>query len=164
MTHPIDKPAIIRQICAVLRADLATLQAAFEDSHHNATHEESVAENKYDTRGLEAAYLAHGQAMRAEEIAKTLHAYEAIAAQALVIKPVVGLNSLVLLEDEHGAQRWLWLGTEAGGVKFNYDGRSITIVTPQSPLGDKLLGSQVDDGFTLTVNDRRVAYDVVEVY
>jgi len=37
-------------------------------AHETATHEENIAENKYVTLGLEAAYLATGQARRAEAI------------------------------------------------------------------------------------------------
>ena len=51
-----------------LQADLAVAKDALKASHEAATHAESKAENKYDTRGLEAAYLADGQRKRVHEI------------------------------------------------------------------------------------------------
>jgi hypothetical protein len=57
-----DKARIIEQIVASLSESLAVLEKAARASHAEATHESSKAESKYDTRGLEAAYLAGGQA------------------------------------------------------------------------------------------------------
>ena len=40
------------------------------------THEENIAENKYDTLGLEAAYLAQGQAQRVNECYLSIQQFE----------------------------------------------------------------------------------------
>lgn len=55
-----DKRALIKKIVAQLEAELALLTKAARSAHAEATHESSKAENKYDTRGLEASYLARG--------------------------------------------------------------------------------------------------------
>ena len=160
----INKPEIIHTICTVLQSDLETLQAAFKDSHENATHPESVAENKYDTRGLEAAYLAHGQAQRVEEIQATLHAYQHISPALLGTHHVVGIASLVQLIDQHEHERWCWLGREGGGIKFSYQSLSITIITPGSPLGAALMGLKAGDVTTLKLNEAETEYEVVALY
>ena len=49
---------------------------AAKRAHDTATGTESVAENKYDTFGLEASYLAHGQSVRVAECQADLHAYQ----------------------------------------------------------------------------------------
>ena len=59
------KAELIKQIVASLTENLELLQKAARASHEEATHESSRAESKYDTRGLEAAYLAGGQARQA---------------------------------------------------------------------------------------------------
>jgi hypothetical protein len=59
------------------------LEKAARASHAEATHESSKAESKYDTRGLEAAYLAGGQARQVKEILDSIKAYEALATPAL---------------------------------------------------------------------------------
>lgn len=160
-----DKSEIINCICEVLVKDLATIQAAYQDSHESATHAESVAENKYDTRGLEAAYLAHGQAKRAEEIEISLHAYQAVPKSRLEAPhSQVGIASLVLLVDQDEQQRWCWIGADSGGLKFSYEGKTISIVTPQSPLGAMLMEREVGDGFELSVNGNLMEYEIVELY
>jgi len=160
-----NKLLILEQILEVLRCDLVALQAAVKIAHESATHGESVAENKYDTRGLEAVYLAHGQAKRAQEIEIALRLYEAISPQTLV-HPFnqVGVSSLVQLDDQDGVTRWLWLGEDAGGLKFTFDHREITIVTPQSPLGAALMGRKQDDVFELHVANNQMEYEIMSLY
>ena len=63
-----NKSLLIKQIIAALGESLEVLERAARASHAEATHESSRAESKYDTRGLEAAYLAGGQARQAKEI------------------------------------------------------------------------------------------------
>ena len=160
-----NKPLILEQILSVLRSDLAALQAAVKTAHESATHGESVAENKYDTRGLEAAYLAHGQAKRAEQIEVALRVYEAISPQLLQSQcSEVGLSSLVQLIDQDDLKRWLWLGEDAGGLKFSFDNKAITIVTPNSPLGAALMGRKQGDAFELRVADNLMEYEVIGLH
>ncbi|MCF6281061.1 MAG: GreA/GreB family elongation factor [Candidatus Polarisedimenticolaceae bacterium] len=157
-----NKSDVLEQILTALRTDFATLQKAVEVAKESATNKENIAENKYDTLGLEASYLAHGQAKRALEIERALRSYEAIPAHMLQ-QPCQGvaISSLVELEDQNGARRWLWLGNEAGGLKFSFDGKEGIIVTPQSPLGGALMGREVGEIFDLRVADSLVEYEVV---
>ena len=52
-----DKQSLHQALLMRLRADLELLERAAHTAREAATHEESKAENKYDTRGLEASYL-----------------------------------------------------------------------------------------------------------
>lgn len=60
-----DKLLLRQQVLGRLAEDLLRVEQAAQIAHEAATHEENIAENKYDTLGLEAAYLATGQARRA---------------------------------------------------------------------------------------------------
>ncbi|HLH51991.1 MAG TPA: hypothetical protein VKY92_00020 [Verrucomicrobiae bacterium] len=72
-----QKAQLLQQIIAILRDSLCVLEKAARASHAEATHESSKAESKYDTRGLEAAYLAGGQARQAKEILDSIELYRA---------------------------------------------------------------------------------------
>ena len=65
-----DKFVLRQQVLERLAEDLLQAEQAVRAAHEAATHEENIAENKYDTLGLEAAYLATGQARRAEPSAE----------------------------------------------------------------------------------------------
>ena len=60
----------------ILTADLKALTAAARTAHAAATHAECLPDNKYDTTGLEASYIAQGQANRAQDIRKSLESYQ----------------------------------------------------------------------------------------
>ncbi|MBL1259430.1 MAG: hypothetical protein COB33_002725 [Thiotrichaceae bacterium] len=169
-----NKLQALQQILVALQHDLAGLQQAVKAAHESATHGESVAENKYDTRGLEASYLAHGQAKRAVEIEASLLIYKAIRPESLSHESTeVAISSLVKLEDQVGVLRWVWLGIDAGGVKFVLEGNDVTIITPQSPLGAALMGREQGDVFELSPkgtssgrlqNDRAMEYEIIALY
>eukprot|EP01034_Spumella_vulgaris_P013642 gene13642-17415_t len=67
-----DKFLLHQQVLERLAEDLLQAEQAAQAAHETATHEENIAENKYDTLGLEAAYLAVGQVRRAEGIRQAL--------------------------------------------------------------------------------------------
>ena len=52
-----DKFLLQQQVLERLAEDLLQVEQAVRAAHETATHEENIAENKYDTLGLEAAYL-----------------------------------------------------------------------------------------------------------
>lgn len=54
-----------------LRYDRAV--SALSGAREAATGADTKAENKYDTRGLEASYLAAGQAEQADDLSRALH-------------------------------------------------------------------------------------------
>ena len=67
-----DKFVLRQQVLDRLAEDLLQTELAARAAHEAATHEENIAENKYDTLGLEAAYLATGQARRVEAIRQAM--------------------------------------------------------------------------------------------
>ena len=76
-----NKRALIKKIVARLADELEVYFRAARASRAEATHEQSKAENKYDTRGLEASYLARGQSRQAVEIQAAIAAFETLDAR-----------------------------------------------------------------------------------
>ncbi|HAB86824.1 MAG TPA: transcription elongation factor GreAB, partial [Pseudomonas sp.] len=106
-----NKSALQQQIIATLEADREVAKAVLAATHEAATHAESKAENKYDTRGLEAAYLADGQRRRLHEIETALAAYRNLQA-GVSSDGRVRVGALLCL-DHDGAERWFFLGPDA---------------------------------------------------
>ncbi|MFN3238589.1 MAG: transcription elongation factor GreAB, partial [Pseudomonadales bacterium] len=75
---PLEKQTVVDAILNKLDSDLALAIAAAERARDTATDKENIAENKYDTLGLEAAYLAHGQSNRAQRLADEKQAFAAL--------------------------------------------------------------------------------------
>lgn len=144
-----DKPSLLAQIVATLEHDLDVLTRAAQTAYEAATAEENIAENKYDTLGLEASYLATGQARRSAEIRKALLTYQQLLLRDYDPARGVQVSNLVTLEDEDGGQRRLFLGPEAAGLKIGEGDGLVTVITPRSPLEQQLVGKKVDDEVNL---------------
>lgn len=155
------KQALIDCISDHLETILQTAKDSARRAYETATHKESIAENKYDTFGLEASYLAHGQATRVNDCEVDLLAYQNLISQDYIQKIVVG--SLVTLLDENNKKHCFFLGPKAGGVKLNFETVDIMIVTPLSPLGSRLLECSVGDEFELQLGNNNQYYLVESV-
>src|SRR5262250_231609 len=110
----LNKTKLLELIMEALRESLAVLQKAARAAHAEATHESSKAENKYDTRGLEAAYLAGGQARQAKEIQESIAVYDGIVTRDFGPGEPIGLTALVELEAD-GASSYYFIGPKNGG-------------------------------------------------
>ena len=158
-----NKTAVYRLMLEKLAIDLDVLQRAAQTAYEAATHEENVAENKYDTLGLEASYLATGQARRVEEIRQALKNCQAMTLAPYNAAQGIQVGALVNLEAENGSAQWLFLAPDAAGLKLSHDGHSITVITPRSPLGAALLGKQLDDEVQINVGGAAQAFTVCEI-
>ena len=139
-----NKRAILQKITAKLVAELEVYFRAAQFSRAEATHESSKAENKYDTRGLEASYLARGQSKQAAEIEAAITEFDKLPAKKFGADEPIGLGALVELE--HGGEISFYLiGPRAGGTEIVHARKEILVITPQSPLGEQLMGKKSGD-------------------
>ena len=135
-----DKHLLQQLVCQRLEADLDLLVAAAETARQAATHEESKAENKYDTRGLEASYLAAGQSRRVEEIRRALAAWRMLQMRPYDDDQGIQLGALIHLADAQDRRQCLLLGPDGAGLKLQFAGQEVLLITAQAPLGQQLLG------------------------
>jgi transcription elongation GreA/GreB family factor len=157
-----DKARLTRQIADSLRESLAVLDKAARASRAEATHESSKAESKYDTRGLEAAYLADGQARQAKEILASVQLYESLATRQFAPDEPVDLTALVELEAD-GARSLYFIGPKNGGLEIRHQRKEITVITPSSPLGRSLMGKKRGQSWTDDLGGSKVKYRVLSV-
>jgi transcription elongation GreA/GreB family factor len=66
---------------------------------------------------------------------------------------------------ELGTVRALYfLVPQGGGLVTSVDGRPVQVITPQSPLGERMLGKKVGDSFTVeTASGGQRTYRVVSI-
>jgi len=140
------KDQILDAIRRQLRDQLERLVKAARDTHEAATDPDSKAESKYDTRTLEASYLASGQARQVEQLSSALRIFERCALPDYGGIHAVGPGALVELKAE-GESRWYLLVPAAGGLEIELGERLITLLSPESPLYQRLLG--LENGQTL---------------
>ncbi len=157
-----NKHAVHTLVLEKLSLDLDIAQRAAQTAYETATHEENIAENKYDTLGLEASYLAAGQAKRVEQIKQALLLCQNMPLRAYDDQRGIEVGALLGLEDENGRQQWLFLAPDAAGLKVDLVGQPVTVITPRSPLGKSLLGKFEGDEVEILVAGARQHFTVTE--
>ena len=157
-----NKRALIKKIVAKLADELETYFRAAQFSRAEATHESSKAENKYDTRGLEASYLARGQSKQAAEIKSAIAAFEELPVKKFGADDAIDLGVLVELEHD-GERGFYFIGPRAGGTEVLHDKKEILVITPQSPVGAQLVGKKSGESFQLILSGAKHPAKIVSV-
>ncbi len=158
-----DKSLLQQQVLARLADDLLQVEQAARTAHETATHEENIAENKYDTLGLEAAYLATGQARRAEAIRQAMAEWRQFRPRAYDAGTGIQLGALVCLVDADEKQQQLFLGPGGGSMQLVIDAQLVQVISSEAPLGRALLGKCEGDEVSVQVASLRQQFEVLWV-
>jgi len=158
-----NKRALIKDIVAKLTSELELYFRAAQSSRAEASHEQNKPENKYDTRGLEASYLARGQSRQAAELETAIAEFEKLDARKFAAGEAIGMGALVELET--GAERsFYFIGPRAGGMEVVRDKQKVLIITPLSPLGAQLMDKKQGDHPELELGSRREPARIISVH
>lgn len=161
-----NKTALVGKIIAALAEELKGYERSARAAHDVATDKESKAENKYDTRGLEASYLAHGQSRQALEVMQAMQQYETLALREFATDEAIHLGALVELERRSGkkVERALYfIGPCAGGTEIQSEGRDVLVVTPHSPIARELVGLKRGERMKIQISGKGESYRVASV-
>lgn len=160
-----DKLLLQQQVLQRLADDLAQTEQAARAAHEAATHEENIAENKYDTLGLEAAYLATGQARRADAIRQALAHWRQFRPRPYDANQGIQVGALVCLVDADDQQQLIFLGPDGGSMKVvcGAGTRHVQVISSEAPLGRAMRGKCEGDEVSILVAPSRQWFEVVWV-
>ena len=156
------KRAVIKKIMETLQAELEAYTHSAKASHAEATAEENRAENKYDTRGLEASYLAAGQANKVVDLEESISAFEKLQRQKFSADEVIDVGSLIEITQD-GERAHYFIGPVAGGTEIEIGGTEVLVITPQSPLGSQLQGAARGKKMKIDLAGRKQAVEILTV-
>ena len=157
------KATLIEQIILRLKQEFDTLMEAAKAAHQAATHEESKAEDQYDTRGLEASYLAGAQAARAAALEKQIAGFKFLKVRDFSKDESIAPGALVELEVS-GRRTTVFLIPQGGGFALQVEGRTIQVITPEAPLGEALVGRKVGDVVEIEAQGAIREYEVCAIF
>ncbi len=154
---------LLLQLQQHIDAELLSLQKSVDSAAEAATHPEAKPENKYDTRGLEASYLAGAQKERVGELKAALQLLKNTTLRVFAETDRIGPTALVELEQD-GQLSLCFLMAWGAGYALVWDERPVLTITPQSPLGQALIGkTQGDTALVKTAAGQR-EYEILAVY
>ena len=160
----IDKLSLHKAIEEQLSNLLANAIQAARQAYDTATHEENKAENKYDTLGLEAAYLAEGQSKRVAELENNLQEFKSLKIKDFHSDMEIGIGALICLSDIDAEKKYVFYSHVAGGVEVHYQDIRVMLITQASPLGKALKNSFLGDVLTINQTHNPIHYDVVGMW
>lgn len=158
----LNKDTIIEKILASLVAELEGYTRSARAAHADATDEQSKAENKYDTRGLESSYLARGQSRQALEVMQAMQQYGTLTVRQFAAQEPINIGAVVELERK-GERLVYFVGQSAGGTEIDCEGQAVLVITPQSPMGQQLIGRKRGERLQIKVGDSSNTYRIAAV-
>jgi transcription elongation GreA/GreB family factor len=158
-----DKILLQQRVLERLQADLLQAEQAARVAHETATHEENIAENKYDTLGLEAAYLASGQARRVADIAQALSVWRQLRPRAFDPADGIQLGALVCLADDADRQQVFFLGPDGASMKLSGEDGNVQVISAQAPLGQAMRGKAPGDELSIKLGSSQQTFAVLWV-
>lgn len=137
-----DKKKVVAEIQNYLAQELSDLAPALENP------EKLQSQEKEDL------------AARVDDIKKQLLMYKFLPVRPFTSEDVICPGGLVELEINQMRAYYLVVPA-GGGLVTRVDGKAIQVITPNSPLGEALLGKKVGDEAEVTVGGKPRHYKVV---
>lgn len=158
-----NKRALVEKIIEKLEEERLSLAQAARNTYEAATHEEAQAEDQYDTRGLEASYLAGAQAKRVADLEQFILMLRFLDIKNFGEETAISSTALVEL-DHDGKISWYFLLPNGGGMTVEFDKHQVQIVTPKSPMGEALIGRHEGDVALVDTGKETREYEIVSVH
>ena len=157
------KRLVIQKIIETLQSEMETYVRAAKFSRAEATAEENRAENKYDTRGLEASYLAAGQANKIVEIEESIAAFDALRERKFNEADGIDIGALIEISQD-GERAHYFIGPSAGGIEIKTRGTEVLVITPHSPLGSQLKGAKQGAKIKINLAGRKQLVEILNAF
>lgn len=158
----INKKLIVEQLIENLNKELALVEAAAKSTKELVTADDLKSEGKYDTRAIEASYLASAQNKRVEEIRLDIQMLEEIELPEVPSKNLQ-LGSLGLIKCNN-QERYYFLSSTSGGSMLMIDGHAILVISVFSPIGNEALGLSAGESFEVETPKETRTYEIVQVF
>jgi hypothetical protein len=158
----IIKKKIVSTLIEKLNNELIEVESAAKSTRDLATAPDLKSEGKYDTRAIEASYLASAQNKRVEEIKLDIQMLEDLSTQ-IESSTKLQLGSLGLIRCNK-QDRFYFLSSTSGGSMLMIDENPILVISVFSPIGDAALGLGAGESFEVETPKEIREYEVLEVY
>jgi transcription elongation GreA/GreB family factor len=140
----VEKRKVVQEIQSYLAEELASLLPAAEKAADGGT------------------ALSQDSAQRIRDIQQQLTMYKFLPIRDYGVGDVICPASLVELELS-GRHAFYFLVPNGGGLIMKIDGHPIQVITPNSPLGEAMLGKKVGDVLEVSVKGSARSYKIVSM-
>lgn len=156
------KQKLLEHLISKIKDDIAHAEQASQASKEHATSSELKSEGKYDTRGIEAGYLAGAQEKRLNELKQELQLLEEIELKEFCAEDEIGMGALIELEFNQ-IRKLYFLTSTGGGALMTLDEQPVMVISVFSPIGSEVLGLKKDEVFIVEQGKKEREYRVINV-
>jgi len=156
----LNKKLIIEKLIEQLNVELDKAKGAYATSKNLTQDSEFKAESKWDTRSIEAGYLAGAQKVRVDELEMDVKMIEDLGDEKNNKKSTIGIGSLVEI-NLNGNSKKYFIAPTAGGTMINIDGEVLLVISVFSPIGNAVMDLVGGDSFELEMGGTNREYEVV---
>lgn len=157
-----NKQELLQNVITQLEGELANARKAASAAHEAATAEENLPENQFDTRALEASFLARGQAARVAELERSISVLRQLPMKPFDKHAPIQAGALVNLSCD-GNELVHFVLPAGAGLQGVSGSTRVPVVTTNSPLGTELLGKGAGDSFVFKRGGSAKEYEIVSV-
>lgn len=138
------KQKILCAVIEILETELARQMNANAQSNAGAAFSAAHAEKQRDTTGFEAAHLARGYAQHALDLRHRIDELKAMEVEDFTGQEI-DVGAVVEIEMDGAVDCFMLLNC-GGGTEVEVEEKTVTVITPESPLGSRLMGN-IEAGF-----------------
>lgn len=155
-----NKQAVLNYLKDQLNAELKKAKDAYQTTKGHATSDELKAEGKYDTRSIEAGYLASAQQKRVNELEEDVKLLDEI--DLTLPNDTVSVGSLVEIEFNDMARNY-FISSTSGGTMIKSESDVTLVISAFSPIGVEVIGLKPGDHFEVEIQGSSREYKVNKI-
>jgi hypothetical protein len=133
------KQTILKAVIQALEKELERQVRANVQSNAASAFSAAWAEKQRDTTGFEAAHLARGYASHVQELRQQIDDLKAMSVEDFTGQEI-DVGAVVDIDFGGDLDTYMLLQC-GGGMEVTVAGKTLTVITPESPLGSKLMGN-----------------------
>lgn len=158
-----DKKKLHSLLLEALKANLNATLSAAENAKEGSNHEDAIAKSKYDTHGLELSYFAGSQFERARAVEAKIAILENTFFNEFQPDDEINIGALIQLRNGQKKVQTYLMSDIGAGLDIEYQGEKIIVISPESPLGEAILG--LSQGETVDAKAfQKNAYSILAIH
>ncbi|MFK7825877.1 MAG: hypothetical protein AB8G05_17120 [Oligoflexales bacterium] len=158
-----EKIQLLGLIIKSLETEFAAIIKSAESAYQGATHEDAVSKSKYETHGLELSYLAGSQFERARVLKQQIMSLSNKVFKTFKNSDEIAAEALVTMQASENRKYHYLVYSLGAGLKLDLLGKTIQVISPQSAIGNELIGAFLDDDIFIERGNKVEEWKVVAI-
>ena len=157
-----NKTEVKERLIEVIKEKILLAQQSYNATKDLRQCDDLKSESKWDTRGIEAGYLAGAQKKRIDELKIELTLIENLEIASIRDNGPIIVGSLVTLLCNEDKSTY-FLTSVSGGITIQINKTEIKVVSTNSPIGKSILGLELGDAFEFVHHKSKREYEVTSI-